>query len=434
VHFLRRISQEKGVDLEAWEVGLRTAVLRAGAGVLEQLLHKVGCGRRTEAVMCPCGQAMKSQGLREKTVQTILGPIHFERSLYVCPGCGASRFPGDELLGVQGTGFSPGLRRMMARAGSRSSFAEAEEDLQVYADLEVNRKEIERVAKEVGGQVETWMAQQREETIQQADRPVRLGEAESIPVMYISFDGTGVPMRAEALHGRKGKQPDGGAKTREVKLGCVFTQTTTDEQGRPVRDPDSTTYTAAIESSEAFGWRLYAETRMRGLERAKKVVLLTDGAGYNQSIREMHFPGAIHIIDLYHAREHLYEVSKLLLLDSERSVCETHWLELLDAGQIEPLVEAIRKHLPSEGDARQKALKEIAYFQDHAEQMHYADFKRQGLFIGSGVIEAGCRTLIGQRLKKSGMFWSLPGANAIIALRCCQFSGRFETFWENAAA
>lgn len=434
MHFLQRLSQDKGVDLEAWEEGLRTAVLSAGAGVLERLLHEVGRGRRVQPVVCPCGQAMRSRGLREKTVQTILGPIRFERSLYVCAHCGASRFPGDEVLGVQGSGFSPGLRRMMARAGSRTSFAEAEEDLQVYAALQVHRKDIERVAKEVGQQVEAWMAEQRDQAIGEAADPQRPGQGESIPVMYVSFDGTGVPMRPEALQGRKGKQPDGGAKTREAKLGCVFTQTTTDDQGRAVREPHSTTYAGAIESSDDFGWRIYAEARTRGLERAEKVVLLTDGANYNKSILEMHFPGAIHIIDLYHAREHLYNASKLLLFDSERAVCEAHWLELLDEGQIEQLLQAMGEHLPPEGDCHKAALKEMEYFSQHAEQMRYADFKRQGLFIGSGVIEAACRTLIGQRLKKSGMFWSLPGANAIIALRCCQFSARFDTFWENAAA
>ena len=128
-------------------------------------------------------------------------------------------------------------------------------------------------------------------------------------------------------------------------------------------------------------------------------MLLTDGATYNRSIMQMHFPHAIHIIDLYHAREHLHCVSKLLLLDSERSVCEAHWLELLDGGQIEQLVEAINQHLPAEGDPRKAALREIEYFLGRAEQMRYADFKKQGLFIGSGVIEAGCRTVIGQRLR-----------------------------------
>ncbi len=377
---------------------------------------------------------MKSVGLREKTMHTILGPVRFRRSLYVCPACGEGRFPGDEVLGVRGTGFSPGLRRMMARAGSRTSFAEAEEDLRLYGAVEVECKEIERVAKDVGRQIEHWMGKQRTAAIRQAGEAVRSEHEDSIPVLYVSFDGTGVPMRAKDLKGRKGKQPDGNARTREVKVGCVFTQTTVDQEGQAVRDPDSTTYTAAIESSDAFGWRIYAEACMRGVERAKKVVVLTDGARYNASITRMHFPEATHIIDLYHAREHLYALSRLLLPETGRRVEEKRWLQVLDDGQIEDLVDMIKPYLPSRGARRREALKEINYFMDHAEKMRYAAFKKQGLFVGSGVVEAGCRTLIGQRLKKSGMFWSLDGANAIIASRCCQLSGRFETFWEQCAA
>ena len=431
IRFLERASQDKGVDLEAWESALRTAVLKAGASVLEALLHGVGCGRRAQGVLCQCGGAMKSVGLREKRVHTILGPLLFRRSLYLCPECGCGRFPGDETLGITGTKFSPGLRRMMARAGSRTSFGEAEEDLRVYGAVEVDRKEIERVAKEVGRQIERWMAGEKAKAIRQAGRDTA---EQSIPVFYVSFDGTGVPMRAKELRGRKGKQPDGSARTREVKVGCVFTQTTIDQDNRPVRDPDSTTYTAAIESSDEFGRRIYAEALMRGLEQAKKVVVLTDGARYNKSITQMHFATATHIIDLYHAREHLHILSKLLLPDTNRKAKEKPWLELLDEGQIEALMDAIKRYLPSRGHRRKKALKEINYFLDNAEKMRYADFKKQGLFVGSGVIEAGCRTLIGQRLKKSGMFWSLDGANAIIASRCCQLSGRFENFWEEMAA
>lgn len=386
--------------------------------------------------MCVCGATMSSVGLREKTLKTILGPVKYKRSLFVCPACGKSRFPGDEALGVQGTGFSPRLQRFMARAGSRTSFGEAEEDLRVYTDVYVDRKDIERVSEGVGKQIEQWMSPQREIAIRHAGQESLDGMTEdSITVLYISFDGTGIPMRAEELVEREGKHPDGSAKTREVKLGCVFTQSITDERGRAVRDPASTTYTGAIETSEEFGVRIYAEALMRGLDRAKKIVVLTDGARYNKSIIEMHFSSAIHIIDLYHAREHLYEVSKILFeAETQKQPYEHQWLKLLDEGQIEALADQIERHLPHHGDRRKKLLKEINYFMDNATHMRYASFKKQGLFVGSGVIEAGCRTIIAHRLKNSGMFWSLEGANAIIASRCCQFSGRFETFWEQNAA
>ena len=73
---------------------------------------------------------------------------------------------------------------------------------------------------------------------------------------------------------------------------------------------------------------------------------------------------------------------------------------------------------------------EADYFERNAERMRYPKFRKQHLFVGSGVIEAGCKTVIGSRLKQSGMFWTVRGANAILALRCCRLNGRFEDYWE----
>ena len=94
----------------------------------------------------------------------------------------------------------------------------------------------------------------------------------------------------------------------------------------------------------------------------------------------------------------------------------------------------MRQEAPARGKKRKAALKQIAYFDERKDQMRYALFRAQGFFVGSGVIEAGCKTLIGQRLKHSGMFWSVPGANAIIAARCCLYSGRFEQFFEDTGS
>lgn len=377
---------------------------------------------------------MKSVGLREKVIQTILGPVRFRRSLYVCAGCGRSCFPGDVLLGVEGRGFSPGLRRMMARAGSRTSFAESEEDLREYAGLEVGRKEIERVAEKVGEEIEVWSRETLYRNRPEQARSPASNPEKTLPILYVSFDGTGVPIQRRELKGRKGKQADGTAKTREVKLGCVFTQTSLDKEGNPVRDPYSTTYVGRIESSNDFGWRIYKEACLRGLYQAKRVVVLTDGARYNKTIVEMRFPHATHIIDLYHALERLHDLAKLLLSEDQRDKLEPQWRKLLESGRIGQLTKTIREHLPRSGERRRQGLTTIQYFEENAAHMRYAKFKEKGFFVGSGVIEAGCRSVIGQRLKKSGMFWSVKGANAIIASRCCQFSHRFESFWEDKAA
>lgn len=424
------MKQEKGFDLEAVEFFIRSHMLQAGARCLQQLLETIGQGRRRDPLMCArnhLAQAMRSRGQRNKTMRTILGPVTIRRSRFVCPVCDHTRFPLDELLGVVGTRTSPGARRMMARAGAQNSFALSAEDLRLFADLRVDAKDVERVAKKVGEAVDTWMSRQGSAAL--------LVEAskESIDTMYVSYDATGVPMRREALTASRGRSPDGKARTREAKLGCVFTQTDLDERGRPKRDSASTTYVGAIESSVDFGYRIHAEAVRRGMRSARRVAVLIDAQGYNKTIAAEHFPDATVIVDLYHAREHLAEFVRVACLMDVNSPVHQRLEDLLDAGEIETLAEQMREQLPRSGARRKDGTKQLSYFLNNIEAMRYGQFRQMGLFVGSGVIEAGCKTVIGKRLKQSGMFWSLSGANAIIALRCCLLSNRFADFWEDAA-
>jgi len=376
---------------------------------------------------------MESRGLKGKEVLTILGPLTYRRSMFQCPACQRTRYPGDEQLDIIETTRSPGLRRMMARAGSRSTFKEGREDLKIYAGIEVSAKDMERVAEGIGQQMEDWASKERKEIL---EHPVQLPSEKTLPILYISYDGTGVPMTQQELTGRKGKQADGSAKTREAKLGCVFTQTATDAKGFPVRDPDSTSFVGAIEPVEDFGWRMYGEAVRRGLSKAQRVVVLADSALWIKNLAQMHFPQATFIIDLYHARQHVSELCKTLFAKSEKKIRQQRlrWWTDLDDGKVEKIIRQAQQHLPQDAEAQNKAKTEIHYLEKNAQYMRYAQFRAQGLFVGSGVVEAGCKTLIGQRLKQSGMEWSVRGANAIISLRCILISGRFEDYWESRVA
>jgi Uncharacterised protein family (UPF0236) len=426
------VGEAKHADLESWETALRAAVLSAGAKVLEQVLQGIGSGREPRAIVCGCGTRMESQGVKQKEVLTILGPVTYRRSMFQCPTCQSSRYPGDEELDILETTRSPGLRRMMARAGSRSTFKEGRDDLKIYAGIEVSAKDIERVAEGIGQQMEAWASEERKEVL--GNQPPLRSE-KTIPILYISYDGTGVPMTQEELTGRKGKQADGSAKTREAKLGCVFTQTTTDVRGFPIRDPDTTSFVGAIESAEDFGWRIYGEVVRRGLSKAERVVVLADSAQWIKNLAQMHFPEAKLIVDLYHARQHVSDLCKTLFVGNEKKVRQQRmrWWTDLDGGKVEKIIRQAQQHLPQEAEAKKKAGIEIHYLEKNAEYMRYAEFRAQGLFVGSGVVEAGCKSLIGQRLKQSGMEWSVRGANAIISLRCILTSGRFEDYWESRA-
>jgi len=247
------------------------------------------------------------------------------------------------------------------------------------------------------------------------------------------MDGTGVPVVKKETEGRRGKTDGQPAHTREVKLGCVFTQTTCDKEGFPIRDPESTTYTGAIETAEEFGKRIYGEATNRGWSRAEKKVIMGDGAEWIWNLAEPYFPGAVQIVDLFHARQHLWELARKLYPNdtgNQQAWIKAHQRQLLDKGKIEKLVLRLRSIVATNPEVVEKIRTEADYFERNTERMRYPKFRRQHLFVGSGVIEAGCKTVIGSRLKQSGMFWTVRGANAIIALRCCCLNNRFEDYCE----
>jgi hypothetical protein len=318
---------------------------------------------------------------------------------------------------------------MMAVVGSETSFEQGREQLALLAGLEVATKAVERQAEALGAEI----AAQEQAAIQQGVH-LELPEVKGpeIPVLYVEMDGTGVPMVSSETEGRVGKQSE-QARTREVKLGCVFTQTTVDARGRPVREEASTTYTGGIETAEAFGRRLYMEASRRGWNRAKQKAVVGDGAPWIWNLTEEHFPGAIQIVDLYHARQHLWELAGKLWPTGERQRTRStrQWQNKLDGGRIESLVRSLQSLPSTTPEAAELLRREADYFAANAGRMRYPAFRRQHLFVGSGVVEAGCKTIIASRLKRSGMFWTLRGANAIIALRCNRLSGKFEDYWES---
>lgn len=409
---------------------VRGSMHRAGAEILGRLLSQ-GSGE-SSLTPCACGHAAHYHDTRPKQLLTALGPVRFQRSYYVCPHCHQGQSPRDRELDVEGVSCSPGVRRMLAVVGSESSFDQGREQLELLAGIEVTAKAVERHAEAIGSDIE--VRQQSEiGRAKQLELPVAGGPA--VPLLYIEMDGTGIPVAKSETEGRAGKVDGQPARTREVKLGCVFTQTSTDAEGRPVRDEDSTSYVAAIETAEAFGLRLYTEAWRRGWSRAQKKVVIGDGAIWIWNLADQHFPSALQIVDLYHARQHLWDLSAKLFPDDSQGLKQwiARCLDRLEHGKIEALVKILRDSPPGTDELAKTIANEAEYFERNAERMRYPAFRAQGLFVGSGVIEAGCKVVIGARLKCSGMFWTVRGANAIIALRCCRISRRFEDYWADRA-
>jgi hypothetical protein len=377
-------------------------------------------------IPCKCGGAAKYIEMRRRKVLTAVGEAEVLRAYYVCADCRKGQAPFDTELDIDGYQASPGVRRMAAMVGSQCAFGAGRKQIKLLADLEITAKSIERYSEGIGADIGKREGDYC--TAVMGPKPPEV-HAEPIATMYVEMDATGTPMVPKELEGRVGKNGD-RAKGRDTKLGCVFTQTTFDEKGRPVRDEDSTTYIGGIETAEKFGRRIYSEAYRRGSAFANRLVVLGDGAPWIWILAALHFPSAIQIVDLFHARKHLWDLSAILFSDpKDRAPWVKRAQRKLDAGRIEDLVAYLRS-IPAPDDLTAKHLRiEANYFRRNASRMRYADFKRQGLFVGSGVIEAGCKTVIGARLKQSGMFWTVRGADSIINLRCCIVSDKFEDYW-----
>jgi len=419
------------IDLEAVEMAVRSALHRAGAAALTELLQFPAPPTEQRSVPGACGHRAHYRELRSKPVLTVVGKVETLRPYYLCPHCHTGQFPADIELDIENTEFSPGVRRMQALVGQQAPFDHGRQQLKLLADLEVTTKGVERTAEALGENIAAREQEQMQQALQ-LHLPAAVGK-EAIPILYVQMDGTGVPVVKKETVGRPGKTEGQPSHTREVKLGCVFTQTTWDPHGYPLRDPDSTTYTGAIETAEEFGRRLYGEAWRRGWGRAGKKVVMGDGAEWIWNLAAQHFPGALQIVDLYHARQHLWELVRRLHPHDEakrKAWMKVHQRRLLDQGKIEKLTGALRSIVSTNPEVVDKLRIEADYFERNASRMRYPQFRRQHLFVGSGVIEAGCKTVVGSRLKQSGMFWTVRGANAIVALRCCHLNGRFEDYWE----
>ena len=309
----------------------------AGATALTELLQFDPPASNQRQLPCPCGHTAKYLGLRSKPVLTAVGEAYCLRPYFLCDRCHQGQFPVDADLDIEDTELSPGVRRMMAAVGHEAAFDRGREQMKLLAGLTVTTKAVERTAEAIGEDIERRLGQERRRALQ-LQLPIPM--VGRIPILYVEMDGTGIPVVRKETEGRAGKRDGQPSHTREAKLGCVFTQTSVDEEGYPIREEASTSYVGAIEDCEEFGRRLYAEAWRRGWARAEKQVVLGDGAEWIWNQAELHFPGALQIVDLYHARQHLWDLSaKLYPSDSP---AQRRWVmvrkDKLDDGKIEALI------------------------------------------------------------------------------------------------
>ncbi len=409
-------------DVRGLEEGLRKALLLDGARLLADLISQIKApGDHPQP-------GEKCHPRRKLVIQSLLGPLTISRSYYFERSRSRGlrgRCPLDQYLGLFGR-FTPGFARIASRAAAQSSYGEASNDLNELAGLKVGSRQLQRLCQDVGAALR--------EKLKRLPAP----PAVPVPIMYVEADGTGVPMNRQALQGVKGRGADGQAKTREVKTGCVFTQTGLNEEGGPERDEASTTWIAGIETAGDFGPKLRDEAKRRGIAKAARVVFLGDGAAWIRELARNYFPEATCILDFWHASEYLMEMAKLLNPGAASTATElyTRWRGEMARSKIGDILIEAKAYLGREGIDTLSLESKINYLENQQTRMDYAKYRAAGLFIGSGVVEAGCKKVIGARFKCSGMFWSEPGAKNLLHIRTALLSqNRFDDFWaaRNAA-
>ena len=413
------------LDFEAMETAARRQVLALTARAVEQRLNADKSDYLGPFAPCRCGAAARYGGRRPLSITTVLGTMTLSRVYYHCRPCGSGFFPRDHSFGIEEHSLSPGVTRMVGLAAATASFEGSAELLSELAGVQLPAKQVERVAEDLGEEI---AADEREHS-----EPETTSELPR--TLYMGTDGTGLPMRPVELEGRAGKQPDGSSKTREAKLCVVWSAEKNNKDGIPERDRGSATYTAAIESAAAdgpdlsdFAQRVEREAQRRRFTEASRHAVLGDGALWIWNLFSLLFPNAIQIVDLYHALERISRAAAAIW--GAGSQPGEEWAherrEDLKEGRFDQLIAAFETHRKTS----EEVPKLIGYLETNRERMRYPEFRAQNLCVSTGMVEAGCLHVIGDRLKQSGMRWTVRGANAITALRCAKLSGRFEDFWE----
>ena len=361
----------------------------------------------------------RNAGNHGKRIVTLFGELpEIRRTYYWNEDSHSGHYPFDDRLGLVGR-YTPAAANEMARYAVSHPYKDAAEAFSRCHAFKVSPDTIREI---VG-----MLYDESSAFAKGSGGGERDACDEKAGIVCVMADGTGMPMRRECLKGAKGK--DGRARTREVKAGAIFVASKT-KDNEPHRDLDTTTYVATTHRREKFGKYLRSEFDRRFSREPDTVLYITDGGKWLHSIHESEFPFAVEILDVYHAVEHLKPLLAGLGIkenSKEWKYRHHYWSECIKAGKVQNVLDYIWKNMRAR--LGKDAMREYKYYRSNAGRMKYDEYRANGWFIGSGVIESGCKTVIGQRFKQSGMIWSLKGAKALLPLRTLYKSNRLEQFF-----
>jgi hypothetical protein len=477
VKLVERIEDVGEGDLKELEQQVLETIFAIGRGLMESILNR---GEQEERAATrregSCGHQQRLVGERPKELLTLLGKVKFRRPYYQCllgesspaqpqgegepeeASCSHGEAPADALWGVQERRTTAGVQAAVSYLCATLTLEEAAETFTRLLPLGMSARQALSLMQPVGEalaiQEEEAASALWQEAAQAKTQPEQAGaqgqEAESqqqvITRLYIELDGVLARMRRGSVDMEEKEQQRPGDVYREVKVGVVFQAS----RGRERSDlaPDvwvdepaegTLRYVAQRTALGNFARLLYTLAVQQGLQRAKQVVVLGDGALWIWRLVEEHFPGAVQIVDLWHAQEHVWEVAQVVYGRStpEGIAWAKQGCSWLVHGEIEALVtsiEALPPVAPPPGQTHSVPEQAVGYFTTNAERMRYPHFRAQGMHVGSGMAEAACKTVVSTRAKRAGMRWTPEGLDALLPLRTAVLNRTYDAFWQNRSA
>jgi hypothetical protein len=459
--FLEQVSQMTEGDLKHLEEQVVKSSQAIGrklmAGVLSSRLHEQRPVARRQG---SCGHVQRLVGERSKELITLVGPVSFVRPYYQClqraepaeehDGPHAEA-PADALWGVNQQRTTPGVQQQISYLSARLTFEEAAQTLCRSVPIGMSGRQALNLMRPVGEalaaaedhHVQVVQAQAKQARSQPSMQPE---EHKGMERLYIELDGVLARMRRGSVPMEKEERQRTGDVYREIKAGAVFRAERGPQRSKLAAGvyvdtpaPDSLRYVARRTAKGGFAWLLYQLALQAGLEQAQQVVVLGDGAPWIWNLVAEHFPGAVQILDLYHAKEHVWDVAHAVFGrgTARGTAWATHACSLLEQGHREALVSAIAALPPiaaEPGQGRSLPERAVDYFTTNADRMRYPLFRAQGMHLGSGIAEAACKTIVSTRAKRSGMRWTPEGLDALLPLRTAVLNGTYDSFWEHEYA
>jgi hypothetical protein len=446
-------------DLQQVEQEVLSTMMGLGRTCLERVVNQQArragsAARRVGA----CGHRQRLVSTRQRQLVTLLGPITIQRAYYQCMKldeqredekertCSHGEAPFDQQWGLSSQRSSPGMQRLVSYLSAMLTQQEVAEVISRLLPCPISARQVSHVTQPIGEAFGEWEDEQVQKLLQRGaekrTREAEWQEEQGNPIkrLYVEMDGVMARLRRGSVPMDKVEQERAGDVYREVKVGAVFVGKPGRERselvpGAFVDTPGPIQYVARRTTAEDFAPRLYALAQSAGLLRAKHVVILADGAKWIWRLAEEQFPGAIQIVDEYHARQHVWDVARAAFAgeQSQRDAWARTVIDTLTEGQIEAVIAAIERlppMAPEPGRSRSIPEIEAEYFRTNTERMRYPSFRAQGMHLGSGIAEAACKTVVSTRAKRSGMRWTPAGLDAILALRTSVLNDSFDQRWQ----